>query len=609
MTEAPTLDPADADPAARRETPRSRTRWRLELGWLVAAVVGALLAAVLVLRLWRAHAHVPFYACAKPVGHNGSGCDAVFYAGVVKTVLHRGWYFDQPHLGFPTGLNLRDFPNVDPWHIFFLDAFSLVSRDWALAMNALYVGSFALIAATAYLALRGLGVRAPVAAGGAIITAFLPYHLVRNESHLLWTDYAVAPLVVMLSVRQISNRPWFRIRGEGPSSRSRTVAAIAIAVFAGGALAYYTVMSAALLLLPALFVSVLRRKLEPALSSLVLVAILAVAFGAQLAPTFLNDAHHGKNHAFDRPLTDQDAFSLRPLLVVTPRDEHRVPLLGHVADRYATLPSSSERGQSAGLFGAAGLVGLLALALAPVAGRRGLRHPYDRGLALVGVTALLLGVTAGGGELLAMAGLTEIRAWNRISVFVGFVGIAAAARFVDWFLAHRRAATRVVVVVVAVVTALAVLDQTSGADTPQYAATAKEFAVEDHFVHAIEQTFGKDSAVLQLPYTSFPEFGTLFRMRDYSHLRGWLHSDTLRWSYGAIKGRPSWQDGQRRLPVPAQLRRARAAGFTVVWVDRRGFADHGRRIELLLKACLGSPPLVESDGNRAVYDLRADPRC
>jgi phosphoglycerol transferase len=227
----------------------------------------------------------------------------------------------------------------------------------------------------------------------------------------------------------------------------------------------------------------------------------------------------------------------------------------------------------------------------------------------VGVTALLMGVTAGGGELLAIAGLSQVRAWDRISVFLAFVGIAAAARFLDRLLARHGVTTKSVVAIVAVCTVVAILDQTSPVDVPPYKATAAQFATEQAFVKGIERTVGPHAAILQLPYVAYPEFGFQWRMRDYSHLRGWLYSDTLRWSYGAIKGRPNWQDGQVGLPFPEQLRRARRAGFTAVWIDRRGYRDNGKGIERRVRACLGAPISVERDKHRVLYDLRAAPHC
>ncbi len=591
--------PVEAPRNERRNRSAPSGRRARELGWLLAAEAGSAVAAIVVLRLWRARWRIPFY----------SRVDATLTAAWIKTVLAHGWYYDNRNLGFPTGANQRDYPSGDLWHLTFLRLFSVASHDWALALNVVYVGSFLLITATAYVALRALGVRPVVAAGGAVVTAFLPYHFAQNEAHLLVSDYAVVPLVVALAVAQLSDRPWLDLRRGSTGGGLRTCAAIAIVVWAAGTGSfYYAVMSALLLLVTAVFASAARRRVEPVASAMVLIAVIGVVVVAQLLPTLLNDAHHGRNHAFDRTLTGQDVYSLRPVLLLAPIADHRISALGAPTRKYQTV-SSPDEPQAVGLVAALGIVGLLAAAAGSLVGRRGLRHPTDRALALLALTAVGLGITAGGGEVLAIFGFTEIRDWNRISVYLGFVGVAAAARALDRYLARRAVATRIVLALVIVCVAVAVLDQTSGSDTPPYRAVQAEFIAERDFVRGIERAVGANAAVLQLPYSAFPETPRLVEMPEYAQLRGWLHSDTLQWSYGAVKGRPTWQDGQLGLSLPDQLRRAREAGFAAVWVDLRGYSDGGRSIGHALGSCLGAPILTESNGQRVLFDLRSGPRC
>jgi hypothetical protein len=340
----------------------ARRAWWRELRWLGVAEGTTVFSTVIVLQLWRAHARVPFY----------NSFDVALQGGTIKTVLLRGWYFDNPKLGFPTGSNLRDFPLGDAWHLVFLRAFSIGSRDWALAMNAMYLGSFVLIAASAYVALRCLHTRPVVAAGGAVVTALLPYHFARNEMHIFLSDYSAIPLVVALAVAQLSDRPWLRVLGRDSAKRLRWMGAVGVAVWAGGTGTYYAVMSAVLLAVTGVVASVVRRRAEPALSAVLLATIIAVVLGAQLVPTFINDARHGRDHAFDRSLNENDIYSLRPLSLLAPIPEHRIRALGAAQRKYATVQYPSERGQALGLVAAAGVVGLLAVAAASLVGGRGL---------------------------------------------------------------------------------------------------------------------------------------------------------------------------------------------------------------------------------------------
>jgi phosphoglycerol transferase len=554
-------------------------------------------ATIVVLQLWRARLRVPFY----------DQFDVSLNAGQIKTALTHGWYFDNAKLGYPTGQNLRDFPLGDGWHFVFFRLFSFVSRDWAAAMNVFYLGSFVVIAAAAFAALRLLQVRPAIAAAGAIVTTLLPYHFARNEMHVFLSEYSAIPLVVALGVAQLTDQPWLRLRG-GRTPWYTVAGALAICAWAGGTGTYYAVFSALLLALTAAVTSIARRRTEPVLSGLLLAGVVVLVLGIQLLPTLLKDARHGRDHAFDRSAQESDLYSLRPVMLFTPIPNHRISALGEPTRKYRREPNPSEP-QSLGLVSTIGLIGLLGVGLSPIVGGRGLRDPTDRGLALFALVALVLGISAGFGMVLALAGFTEIRGWARLAVVLGFVGVAAAARALDRLMTNRKASQVAVIGVVVLCTTVAILDQTSGADIPPYRRGATTFDIERNFVDNISGKLGKDAAILQLPYVPYPEEPPQARMVDYSHLAGFLHSDSLRWSYGAVRGRPTWQAGQLGLPLVDQLRRARDAGFTGVWVDRFGYADGGAQIERQLAACVGAPIVTETDQRRVLYDLRAAPRC
>jgi phosphoglycerol transferase len=161
--------------------------------------------------------------------------------------------------------------------------------------------------------------------------------------------------------------------------------------------------------------------------------------------------------------------------------------------------------------------------------------------------------------------------------------------------------------VVAVAT-VAIFDQTSGWIVPEYERVSAEFRADRDFVSRVGDLLPSDAAVLQLPYVDFPESPPVERMNDYDHFEGYLHSDSLHWSYGVVRGRGDWQAGQRALPLRDQLVRARDARFAAVWLDRYGYANQGRAIAAELTECLGPPIAASSDGRREIYRLRA-PSC
>jgi phosphoglycerol transferase len=112
--------------------------------------------------------------------------------------------------------------------------------------------------------------------------------------------------------------------------------------------------------------------------------------------------------------------------------------------------------------------------------------------------------------------------------------------------------------------------------------------------------------VLQLPLHAFPEAGPVGAMNDYDHQVGYLHSDTLRWSYGGVAGRPEdWTSAQFGLPLDQLIPDAAAAGFKGVWIDLAAYPDHGAAVVAQVRALAdpGAPYFTSADDRRAFVGL------
>ena len=57
--------------------------------------------------------------------------------------------------------------------------------------------------------MRRLGVSGPVAVVASLLYAFLPYHFMRGQYHLLLAAYFAIPLVVLLMLRLCEGKPLF----------------------------------------------------------------------------------------------------------------------------------------------------------------------------------------------------------------------------------------------------------------------------------------------------------------------------------------------------------------------------------------------------------------
>ncbi len=147
-------------------------------------------------------------------------------------------------------------------------------------------------------------------------------------------------------------------------------------------------------------------------------------------------------------------------------------------------------------------------------------------------------------------------------------------------------------------------DLTPKMDLP-HADIIRSYTRDRDFVRQIESAVPRGAMIFQLPYMSFPEGGAVNRMLDYEPARGFLDSDNLRWSYGAMRGRPGgeWQRRVSGLPFSQMISTLKQSGFTGIWVDRFGYKDGGDTITASLQAALRVEPLRSSDSRLLFYSL------
>ena len=81
--------------------------------------------------------------------------------------------------------------------------------------------------------------------------------------------------------------------------------------------------------------------------------------------------------------------------------------------------------------------------------------------------------------------------------------------------------------------------------------------------------------IYQLPYHPYPEWGVVNEMNDYDLFVGFLHSKTLKWSYGNIKGRTEdeWAENVSEMSEKEMVKYLKEQGFAGIYIDRRAYTD------------------------------------
>jgi phosphoglycerol transferase len=570
-------------------------------------VVLSLAGAAVVQCLWRADLGVPLRYWG----------DGMFTSVMVKTILEGGWFLESPRLGLPGTYQLYDFPMADNLHFLLIKLLALPGLDYAAAGNLYYLLTFPLTAVSALFVLRRFGVTAAPALVAALLFAFLPYHFFRGTSHLFLAAYYLVPPAVLVALWVYQGPcPLFGPPDEASRPRlrlfdRRSPAAVLICLLVSSAGVYYAFFACFLLLAAGLAAALDRRRLYPLVAAGLLAGVITAGSVANIAPCLLYTARHGDNPATHHlDLADQDRFGLRLAELLLPLSDHRSSDFAHLKRKYDRAHVLTESMMAT--LGVAGAVGFVLLLLRLFSRRpAGPPDAVADGLAVLNGAAVLLALAGGLGSLVALVLTPSIRGYNRISVYVGFLALFALALALDRLGRRLSGSARgrwAFAGLCAGLLVLGVLDQTTTRFefVGRYAEAEREYRHDAEFVGRIEKMLPPGSMVFQLPCVPFPESRPVCGMRDYDHFRGYLHSRTLRWSYGAIKGR-LWGEWQARVgarPVERVVPAVVAAGFTGLWVDRFGYPDSGAKAEAALVRLLGARPLRSGNGRWLFFDLR-----
>ena len=598
---------------AGEETPSlDRARWAEVLAY-ATVVIGSLLIAAWALNLWTADLSVPF----------AYGQDATLTGSIVKGTIEHGWFQTNPSLGAPGVQSLSDYPVGDVLHVALMKLISLAIPQWALVMNLYYLLTFPLVAATALWSMRTLGVSRVAAVGASLLYAALPYHFFRGEGHLFLSAYFLVPPMIVVVLWCLNPERFSLVRRAGGRSRLnlggwKAVFTLAVCALMGLGGVYYAFF-ACLFLAVAGVLAYFRGGGRRALATAGLpICVIVLSAALALAPSLVYRVQHGSNPAaLDRSPMGAEAYGLKIDQMFLPVDGHRVAKLASLKAHYrSSLASMSplldNEATTTSPLGIVGCLGLLLVVGWVVTGERARRWVGDRTDSLLrdsgalALSGILLATVGGIGAMVAFV-LPQIRAYNRIVVYLAFFAFLGLALVLDRLrgCAKTRAWWVSAIAVCALVVAFGLLDQVPAFSFREPGA-ATAFRTDAAFVGRMESALPPGAAVFQLPYLEFPEASVLpGKMVDYDPLRGYLHSRALRWSYGAMKGRETanWQKRVAALPVPAMLGELRSAGLSAVWIDRVGYADGGQVLEAGLRDALATSPVVSEDGRFAVYSL------
>lgn len=576
----------------------------LREGGMILLVIAAIaLSEYYFFQLWRLDWQVPMLY----------GGDGIYWVGQVQRsygdlTASLGWPFYQPPSPYE--------PNYDLIYDLFVAFVGLFTKDTSVVFN-LYVLVIPFANALAgYAVFRMTGMRRWLAFAFGVTFGLCPYVQQRLAGHMMLAAVEFVPFSVLLCF-WCAEDPTFGRPGKGFLRNPRNWLALAFAWgIANNGAAYYPYFTCFFLCVTALCLILRDRRLSAGVPCFLTIGEIVLWMIPDFFPMVLGMiAGVGStltNGVYRSPI-GADIYSLRISSLLLSPNGYGWDKLARWFQRYFHLLATDEGPMyNENAYGYLGIVGVIAfLALLALlfrnhdwrAGREAVPRLSDR-LWLLGrlnVAALLLASIASFGGLIGIF-LRFIRGYNRISPYIAFFALLAAGLWAEWFLRnHRGRGKALFTAVLAVVLAYSYWEQ-QGLFNPKYEEVQTTWYQDAAFMEEVEQAAGEDAVVFQLPYMKNFENGSLNNMWDYTLLRGPLHSDTLRFSYGAGYGTENdvWYKETSELEPEAMVAELRAQGVAGIYLDLDGYAaeDQQQTLQDLVAAagCSETDVLAHESG-------------
>jgi len=583
------------------------------IGEYAAAVFLCLVILVFVMKLWNASPRIPFEY----------GGDALFHGMVIKGIIDNGWYLRNNLIGMPGGADVFYFPMADNLHFLIIKFFSIFTSDYALIFNFYFLLTFPLTTISSLYVFRHFRISYLIAVLGSLLYTFLPYHFFRNQHHLVLAGYYIVPLIVMVILWVFSGK-LAPSQGDDKKRglrldlrRKPLIASIVICLLvASGGLGYYAFFACFFLLVAGVAGSIYAKNLRHLKIALMLTAVVFAGFLINILPNMIYISSQGESQTVKRGTGEAEIYGLKITQLLLPIDGHRIPALARLKQKYnSSTPLVNENSNATlGVMGSIGFFALLGWLFfwKPPAGQ----IPADdepgtllSHLSLLNITGVLLATIGGFASLFALLISPQMRSYNRISIYLAFFALFAVVLLLENI--RRRFDTprseTIFHASLGIILLLGIFDQTARNIffVPDYAGFKAENANDTDFVKRIESTVPAGVMIFQLPYVQFPESPAVNQMQDYEEFRPYLHSRNLRWSYGAIKDKATsrWQMTTANLPADQLVETLSLAGFSGIYVDRKGYADQATELEGKLRGVLNIEPLVSANKQMSFFDL------
>ena len=536
-----------------------------------------------------------------------------------KTFLDNGWGFYNQYIGAPFGADLLDFPSVAFNRVEFLISkiISLFSDNVFVIFNVQYVLIFSLAAISAFWVLRELKMRRRFAVFGAVLFGLAPFIFARSQGHFFVSCCYMVPFSILLCVWAYSDDPNYLSLGKSFFRyRKNLLFLIFIILIANNGMGYYAFFTCFFLCVVAVCNLIGRRSIGAIKRPMITIGAIVIIMLFAFIPVIINFISGDSNAIISRSLADAELYSLKIVQLLMPINGHGIESLENIIQTYnSTMPLVNENFTS--YLGIGAIVGFFVSLVCLFA--RSWTGKSEFGKSLFLYSRLIIGAiiffTIGGLMVVIYPVLSAFRGFNRVSIFIMFIGICVTCGLMQavknyQFKKNCKIKQKGISLLMMGFVLLCLYDQipvsTSAEIAAHFTTNEQVFASDKKFVAEIESLLEEGDMVFQLPYHSYPEAGPVNQMADYSLFRGYLHSKSLRWSYGAVRGSAAdqWNQAVSMYRYEMSIDILINWGFRGIYIDTSAYVEEElNALKNQIESVIHTKPLISDNGQLIFYNL------
>lgn len=529
----------------------------------------------------------------------------------IKQLTQEKWIWSTDRLGAPYGQKVFDYSSffLQNTEYLIIKIISLFTKNVAIIANVLYLCTFILCSISAYCVFRKMRLNYFFAFYGAILFGCMPYLFQRALNHYCLTACYFVPISIYFCYVTYVDDDYLKF-DKSILNYKTILVLIACACIANNGIGYYPFFTCFLLCVSGLCKFLKTHKIKSIIPHIKIIVCIVFFMCMSLMPVIVYHLINGANDIAARIPGDAEMYSLKITQLFVPIYSHNIGFVQKFINEYnQNMPLVNENATAyLGIIGCIGfLIGIISLFQAETRAENEKIFLFSR----MNIACILF--MSVGGFISLLAVLTKVyvmRGFNRISIYIMFCSLfIICSKLQKCYIKAKKKNLKGIYLSVAItVLILGVWDQVPVLIND--GSSLKELGVmwnnDDNFIKKIESTLENGDMVFQLPYHKYPESGPVNDMKDYQLLIGYIHSDTLKWSFGGMKGRESdqWNEYVSQLGIPDMIDTIVTAGFKGIYIDKRAYTEEEYlNLSTSIEKIIGVKPLQSTDDNIVFYNL------